>query len=618
MRCFFLHIIFLCCSVLGYGQEKFPFLISYNGEDVPLTISIEDNAVSKLNSNTIKVDKEKLENNLFDIQLEANEEFLVECSSSNLEEFICQDKITVASGFDAKVVNPNNGSSVTFKILSPDGNTELALHTINIQLTTTLKKESEIATTSNNTTSISASTTTSKVKPIPATASCVGKKPEERLECLKDLNETSSEIESLESEKNEILKELKYFKKEDTDNKNRYKITCTCSISNYEISVPNSKLIKESEKWKEYDINDDSKVTIKHQKWESLKSKSISLKYEQLPKKVVKKDKPEKSKSEDIEIEIDSPITEKIEQLEVVTDITEETNSQDKQTGDKFDLKKYLWHILIGILVVFLLIRELSKSKSITEDVEDTPPPNIPKQSETSGEISKIQIQSEATDEIPEIQIQEVEKSAEEAAAKLPLAQLEKSDDFVLLDLSKCWNNTTVSKIFFGKESIREIAEMVGTQNAYDPTKQSIDELSEIGGFLLGHFYPQKNGEYYVSISTFVPITPEVNNRYTVKFGDEAWVELDDAYKNHPGERLVGWFHTHPGHGLFLSNADIKVHTEAFAEKYQFAMEIDPTTPGCDTAFFTRKKDNTLNNQKDRMLPRWDRLKVLELHSKEK
>jgi len=618
MKYFFLHIIFLCCAVLGYGQEKFPFLISYNGESVPFTISIEDNAVSKNNFNTITVNKDSLENNLFEIHLEADEEFLVKCSSSNLQEIICQDKITTGSGFDAKVLNPSNGSSVTFKILSPDGNTELVVHTINIQLITTLKKESETATTSNDTISTNESTTTtSKVKPTSVTDPCVGKRYGERLQCLRKLDETSkinTEINSLNSEKREIEEELNSFKKESLGT-NVYKITCACDISQYNISASNSSVQSRSSYWKITNLSEASNVIVKHKSWKSL-YKNLRFTYVKPKGKKVEKEKEtetEKTPKEEETPPKDTVKSPAISTQQKIDTISTESKLIVEPTISEFDIKEYWWLALIALPILFLLMRGLNKSEpneSESENIKETPIMDTSKQTETT--------QVKTTDEIPEIQIQEVKKSAEQALAKIPLAELEKSEDFVLIDLEKCWKNTSVSKIFFGKKSIREIAEMVGTQNAYDPDKQSAEELSEIGGFLLGHFYPQKKGKYYVSISTFVPITPEVNNRYTVKFGDEAWVELDDAYKNNPGERLVGWFHTHPGHGLFLSNADIKVHTEAFSEKYQFAMEIDPTTPGCDTAFFTWKKDNTLNNQKDRIPARWDRLKVLELHLKEK
>ena len=198
----------------------------------------------------------------------------------------------------------------------------------------------------------------------------------------------------------------------------------------------------------------------------------------------------------------------------------------------------------------------------------------------------------------------------------MTLMEMDASPDFISLDLRACWQDTALGLVYFNKESIRAIGEKLQLENAFDQRRNNVDELSEIGGFLLGYFYPDGDKDYHVSINTFIPITPEKNDRYTVKFGDRAWSELDDAYKKHPGQRLVGWFHTHPGHGLFLSNADVKVHKDSFKERYQFAMEIDPTTPGSEIAFFSWKKNGKLNNQDDRLLTDWWSFQELEFQSK--
>lgn len=58
---------------------------------------------------------------------------------------------------------------------------------------------------------------------------------------------------------------------------------------------------------------------------------------------------------------------------------------------------------------------------------------------------------------------------------------------------------------------------------------------------------------------------------------------------------VVGWFHTHPGHGLFLSPPDLNIQKH-FREPYQFAMEIDSLTENLDTGFFTRRSNGDMNN----------------------
>ncbi|MHA1916196.1 MAG: Mov34/MPN/PAD-1 family protein [Promethearchaeota archaeon] len=40
--------------------------------------------------------------------------------------------------------------------------------------------------------------------------------------------------------------------------------------------------------------------------------------------------------------------------------------------------------------------------------------------------------------------------------------------------------------------------------------------------------------------------------------------------------RIVGWWHTHPGLGCFLSEVDLKTQKFFFPESYQIALVIDP------------------------------------------
>jgi len=58
----------------------------------------------------------------------------------------------------------------------------------------------------------------------------------------------------------------------------------------------------------------------------------------------------------------------------------------------------------------------------------------------------------------------------------------------------------------------------------------------------------------------------------------------DDKYS------CVGWWHSHPGHGIFLSQIDLENHFISFQRRNpsSIALVIDPTKPNNDgTALFT-------------------------------
>ncbi len=54
--------------------------------------------------------------------------------------------------------------------------------------------------------------------------------------------------------------------------------------------------------------------------------------------------------------------------------------------------------------------------------------------------------------------------------------------------------------------------------------------------------------------------------------------------KQFPDLRIVGWYHTHPGHGIFLSEMDIFLHESFFGLPWQTAFVYDPRSG--DEGFF--------------------------------
>jgi proteasome lid subunit RPN8/RPN11 len=69
-----------------------------------------------------------------------------------------------------------------------------------------------------------------------------------------------------------------------------------------------------------------------------------------------------------------------------------------------------------------------------------------------------------------------------------------------------------------------------------------------------------------------------------VTFTQDAWEEIfrvkDQSYPDH---RIVGWYHSHPGFGVFLSEHDNFIHRNFFSSPDQVAWVYDPHTDeeGC-------------------------------------
>lgn len=99
---------------------------------------------------------------------------------------------------------------------------------------------------------------------------------------------------------------------------------------------------------------------------------------------------------------------------------------------------------------------------------------------------------------------------------------------------------------------------------------------NESGGMLIGHVI-EEFGKTNVVINGFVEAKHCEATPTTLKFTHETWdyvhAEMDKKY---PGGKIVGWIHTHPDFGIFLSEYDKFIHENFFNEQYQIAYVVDP------------------------------------------
>lgn len=62
-----------------------------------------------------------------------------------------------------------------------------------------------------------------------------------------------------------------------------------------------------------------------------------------------------------------------------------------------------------------------------------------------------------------------------------------------------------------------------------------------------------------------------------VTFTQETWAHVHRVRdEKHPAKVIVGWYHSHPGLGIFLSERDRFIHQHFFAAPHQLAWVCDP------------------------------------------
>lgn len=99
---------------------------------------------------------------------------------------------------------------------------------------------------------------------------------------------------------------------------------------------------------------------------------------------------------------------------------------------------------------------------------------------------------------------------------------------------------------------------------------------NESGGILVGRFV-EEFGKKNILIEGFVEAKYCEATPQTLTFTHETWEACDkEIEKKHKGKAIVGWAHTHPDFGIFLSNYDTFIQENFFKEENQIAYVIDP------------------------------------------
>ncbi len=164
------------------------------------------------------------------------------------------------------------------------------------------------------------------------------------------------------------------------------------------------------------------------------------------------------------------------------------------------------------------------------------------------------------------------------------------ASEYRRVKMSDVWQRTMVTDIYLRDLFVKGIHDHVFEQRALRQNQGQA--VPEIGGWILGKKMESgSGGSYQLSFERFVPIEKDVANSTTqLTFDTNAWNSLDKAqdYYGHMEFEVVGWFHTHPGWGVFLSGEDINTHETFFSKPFHVAMEMESLNSPHDIGFFSR------------------------------
>jgi proteasome lid subunit RPN8/RPN11 len=108
----------------------------------------------------------------------------------------------------------------------------------------------------------------------------------------------------------------------------------------------------------------------------------------------------------------------------------------------------------------------------------------------------------------------------------------------------------------------------------------SLDLQVEAGGLCLGRaFYEKESGRWLLQWEETLPASSSstIAGPAHVTFSPESWQEMVDIQlQRFPDLRILGWYHSHPGMGIFLSDMDLFIHEHFFSAPWQIAAVLDP------------------------------------------
>ena len=148
----------------------------------------------------------------------------------------------------------------------------------------------------------------------------------------------------------------------------------------------------------------------------------------------------------------------------------------------------------------------------------------------------------------------------------------------------------------------------------------------EVGGALIGTWcMDEQTGGQYIVVKHVLPARHTRQGSVFLTFTKDTLIDLHEQIeKRFEGEKIVGWFHTHPRMGIFLSHYDTFLHRNFFPEPWQVALVVEPFSSVA--GFFIRQKDGTfdptryfgfyeMDGADGRSVVRWQNLQKVEMES---
>ena len=108
-----------------------------------------------------------------------------------------------------------------------------------------------------------------------------------------------------------------------------------------------------------------------------------------------------------------------------------------------------------------------------------------------------------------------------------------------------------------------------------DAADESASKDEETMGIMIGRIYRDEEGRYAVMDRTVTSdlLADPVHVRFDTSSAEGLIDGIDGMAED---ERIIGWYHSHLGCGVFMSDTDVRTQHSLFGEGMGFALVVDP------------------------------------------
>lgn len=186
---------------------------------------------------------------------------------------------------------------------------------------------------------------------------------------------------------------------------------------------------------------------------------------------------------------------------------------------------------------------------------------------------------------------------------KQSLEDVQNNEMYLPIECTDFCSDSAVRRIYLKNTCIKDI------YNMYAEDLRNPDNPNEDGCMVLGRWvHDEQDDEYYVSLEEIVkPGDDAIFKEYELNFGGKIKLKVSERLRKLRRETnlqydMTCWVHSHPGLGVFFSNADNGVQMQLkhpTHPKFLVAIVIDILTPNQELGIFTFKHDLSINSKND-------------------